>query len=366
MIGMKRTVTLLITLCLLLCACSSNADVPETSKTETTTAATTEATTVATTEATIPVSVYRHPLTGQVLDAPYTARPTAIVINNLKAALPQYGISNADMLYEIETEGGITRMLAIFSDFTDTGSIGPVRSARTYFNNVSASYDIPLVHCGGSAAANKARYDRLHPLEKWDHIDQMAHGSYFYRDQNRRQQGYDLEHTLFTTGENMIKALAKLNYNTVTENGVDYGLQFSEDVSVNGEAANNVTVTFRGKKKTTFTYDAATGLYKASQYGKNHVDAATGEQMAYKNILVIHSKQTLLDEGKYVRSYYNLLGEGKGYFACNGQLIPIKWVREAITDPFSYTTEDGTPLTLGVGTSYVAVIDIDAPGVTCE
>ena len=359
---MKRTVTLLLVLCLLLCACGSKAEVPETSNTETT-AATTEATT----EATVSDGVCRHPLTGQVLDAPYTGRPTAVVINNLKAAMPQSGISQADMLYEFETEGGITRMLAIFSDLTNVGSIGPIRSDRTYFNNIVSSYDIPVVHCGGGSRALKGQYDRGHTLEKWDHIDQVSYGSYFYRDTQRRQQGYAYEHTLFTTGEKLINALEKLNFNTITEEGVDYGLNFSEDVSVSGETANQITVKFHGKKETSFTYDADNGLYLASQYGNKHMDAAANKQMAYKNVLVIQAKQDRIKDGKYTRSYYDMIGEGKGYFACNGQMIPMQWSRKTVTDPFVYTMEDGTPLTLGVGTSYIAVVDTEAPaGVTCK
>ncbi len=363
---MKRTVTLLIVLCLLLCACGPTYEVPyasTTGQTDESTTAPTEGTTVPTE----PPVLYHNPLTGEPMDTLYTARPTAVVINNIKACLPQYGISNADMIYEVETEGGITRLLAIFSDFDNVGSIGPVRSARTYFSNISASYDIPMAHCGGSSAALQGKYDQNNKLGKWDHIDQMSNGSYFFRDKERRQQGYALEHTLFTTGEDMIEVLAKKKYDTVTENGVDYGLQFADDVSLNGSAANKITVTFRGKKTTTMTYDAETGLYTASQYGKEHVDAGTSKSITYKNVLVLVAKQTRANDGSYTRSYYDLVGEGTGYFACNGQMIPIKWTRAKVTDQFIYTMEDGTPLTLGVGTSYVGIVDTKAPaGVTCE
>lgn len=370
---MKRIISLMILVCLLLCACGG---APEETVAPTTTIATeqptetTEAPTEATTVPVVtePVVSNVNPLTGETYDAPYTGRPTAVVINNIKACLPQFGISKADMIYEIETEGGITRLLAIFSDFTDVGTIGPVRSARTFFNNVSASYDVPLVHCGGSFYATKGRYDMQNLLEKWDHIDQMTNGSYFFRDNERRKNGYALEHTLFTSGKSLTEVLAKKGYDKPAGGGsVNYGLQFAEDLTLNGEPANKITVTFRGKKKTTMTYDAETGLYKASQYGKKHVDAgANSETLAYKNVLVILSKQSHRDEGKYTRSYYDLIGEGKGYFACNGQMISIKWSRKTVTDPFVYTMEDGTPLTLGVGNSYVAVVDIDAPKVTCE
>ena len=311
--------------------------------------------------------LYQNPLTGEPMAELYTSRPVAIVINNIKACMPQYGISKADMIYEVETEGGITRLLAIFSSFDDVGSIGPVRSARTYFSNISASYDLPLVHCGGSQAALAQKYDLNNKLSKWDHIDQRFNGAYFYRDKDRKAQGYAYEHTLFTTGESMLNAVAKKKYDTVYENGVDYGLQFSDDISLNGTAASKVTITFRGKKTTTMTYNAETGLYAASQYGKDHQDAGENTNLTYKNVLVLQAKQTKAKDNNYTRSYYDLIGSGKGYFACNGQMVPIKWTRAKVTDNFSYTLEDGTPLTLGVGTSYVAIVDTKEPaGITCK
>lgn len=354
---MKRTFTLLIAVCLLLCACGRTNETPETS----TTMATTEATTVETTEATEPPVLYRHPLTGEPLQAAYTGRPTAVVINNIKAALPQFGISDADMIYEFETEGGITRMLAIYSNLTDVGSVGPIRSARTYFNNVSASYNIPLVHCGGSRTALKGMYDKTNTLSNWEHIDQAYNGDYFFRDQERKKQGYALEHTLFTTGEKLIAVLASKGYDKAGDAAVDYGLQFEDAPVLNGEAAAKVTVTFHGKKTTTLTYNADSGLYTASQYGKDHVDAGTGKTMAYRNVLVLLSKQTRANDGKYTRSYYDLIGEGEGYFACGGKIVPIKWSRASVKDKFVYTLADGTPITLGVGKTYVGVTDIKSP-----
>ena len=45
-----------------------------------------------------------------------TARPIAVMINNLKIAHPQSGLTNADIIYEAVTEGGITRLMAVYSD----------------------------------------------------------------------------------------------------------------------------------------------------------------------------------------------------------------------------------------------------------
>lgn len=303
-----------------------------------------------------PPVLFRHPLTGEALDAPYTGRPTSVVVNNIKKCLPQHGISDADMVYEIETEGGITRLLAIFSDFDGVSKVGPIRSARTYFNNISTGYDSPLIHCGGSVNALKGMYDDKNALTKWVHINQFSNGAYFYRDAERKKNGYAHEHTLFTTGELLTKVLAKKKMNITYPEGNDFGLQFADVPELAGSRAFDITVTFRGKKTTTLTYSTVTGQYEASQYGSNQIDGNTGAIMTYRNVLVLQTEQWRIKEGSYTRSYYDLIGEGTGYFACDGKIVPIKWSRPSVKEHFAYTLEDGTPITLGVGKSYIGVI----------
>ncbi len=366
---MKRITVLLLMLCLLtgLTACGKTPPAETTAATEAaTTQATeaTEATEVATqpTEVTVPETtaapqIIRHPLNGEILDEAWEGRPTIVVINNIRDALPHHGVSQADILYEIETEGGITRCLAVFSDLSQVDKLGPVRSSRTYFNNVAVSYDAPLVHCGGSGAALRANYDDSGAsISNWIHINEATNGSYFYRDYDRyNNRGYDWEHTLFTTGENLTKALSDFGYNTTSDRS--YGLEFSELPALDGTSGEEVTVTFRGGKTTTMTYNVQRGLYEASQYGSDYVDANTGERMTFRNILVLYAKQTFIYDGDYDRSYYDIIGSGKGHLAMDGILVPILWNRENLEDPFTYTYEDGTPVILGVGTSYIAIVD---------
>ena len=358
---MKRTLAAILLVCLVLAACGSNQEAP--ASTGATVATTTPIeTTVETTppETTESVVLYRHPLTGEPLDAPGTTRPVAVVIGNSKGALPQYGISKADIIYEIETEGGINRCLAIFTDLEKVGTVGPVRSARTYFNHLSTSYDAPLLHCGGSPNAKKGMYDQTHKLSKWNHIDQVSNGKYFFRDKDRRAQGYKYEHTLFTTGEMMATGLAAKKFDMIVENGVDYGLQFADTPEFSGNPAKRILVEFRGSRSTEMKYDEASGLYFATQWfkktEKTHIDAESGEQMSYRNVIVLLADQWLAKEGKVTRSYYQLTGKGEGYFACDGKIIPIKWSHNKVTDQFNYTLEDGTPLILGVGRSYIGII----------
>ena len=355
---MKRLFCLFLVLSLLLAGCGKKEaevtteptaePVTETTEAPTTEAPTTEATEPEPTEPPVPV----NPLTGEELEEEYAGRPVMFTINNAPACLPQYGLDVLDWMFEVETEGGITRCVGIMTDPAAADTVGPIRSCRTYFLNLSVSYNAPLFHCGGSVFADTFHYSQSESLSSWDHVNEKAYSSYFYRDSNRyNNQGYAWEHTLFTSGDRMVKAMEDLGYNT--GDAIDYGYQFSQDVQLDGQAAGNITITFQGSKKTTMEYDADTGLYLAHQYGKDWVDGATGENAAFRNLLVIFTEQSKADSG---HSFYDLDGSGDGYFAVGGKMVPVKWYHEDAKGPFSFTLEDGTPITLGVGKTYCAIV----------
>lgn len=356
-------------------ACGSkpddNADASEDtaeSNTEDTTEDTTEEVTEEVTEAvteevTEPPIVYRHPLTGEPLEAPFDQRISAVTVNNAPSCLPQSGIADAEVIYEAVTEGGATRFLALFSDIGSSGVIGPVRSTRTFFNCIAVSYDAALIHCGGSKCALRGEYDISgDTIDNWVHLNATIYeNTYFYRDRDRYNSGYAWEHCLFTTGEEMTEAFADLELGTTYENGSDYGLTFSEDVQLNGEPANVVTVNFKGGKTTTMTYNPDAGLYEAAQYGQDLYDADNGEYLSFKNVLVLYADHWGVYDGADTHSYYTIIGSGEGVYACNGQLIPILWQHDTLRNTFTYTYTDGTPLDLGIGTSYIAIASNTTP-----
>lgn len=95
------------------------------------------------------------------------------MINNIVYAQPQVGISNADIIYEIPAEGGITRMMAIFSHLYDIESVGSIRSLRPYYLSVALSYDAIVIHAGGSEQA----YSDVKTYNA-DHLDGVRDGQY--------------------------------------------------------------------------------------------------------------------------------------------------------------------------------------------
>ena len=81
-----------------------------------------------------------NPITGiQDMDPSNTGRRSvAVVVNNCHAAMPQRGISQADAIYEYQTEGGQTRLLCVFADVNTIPEIGSLRSARILSTDLAA------------------------------------------------------------------------------------------------------------------------------------------------------------------------------------------------------------------------------------
>ena len=366
---MKKFISVFLLICLLLglVACGQKEETLETPPTTEPVVTEPAPTEPEPTEPVVTEPAYRHPLTGEGLDAPWTGRPSSVSLGNTKKAMPQHGVNQAALIYEAEVEGSSTRIMAVFGDVQDLQPIGPIRSARTFFNNISESMDSVIFHAGGSVRGRNGYYDLTGgKIKDWEHINALygSTSNYFYRDKDRRNQGYNLEHTMFTNGEKMQKALEKKEYIKVNEGGTVTGLNFVADFPLTGATANKVTVEFKAGKQSVFTYDATTGLYSASQYKADWIDGNTGEVQKFKNLVILKADQKTKSDGEYPRSYYTLLGEGTGWIAIDGQMAEITWTRAELQDPFVYTLADGTAVSFEPGRTYTAITDAKTPVVS--
>ena len=304
---------------------------------------------------------YRDFFTGEGLAEQDYTRPFAVMINNINVAQPQCGIGNADIIYEVLAEGGITRMMAIFSDVKDAGVIGSMRSIRTYYVDIAMAYKAVAVHAGYSQQAIQRIRD--YGVNNICGVTGSYASTTFYRDSSRMQYGF--EHSLFTTGEKLYDCAEKLGYPLTVDKDYNNGLKFTEDaVPENGESAQSIEVDYSGYKSTKFTYHEDTGLYTAFQHGNDYYDGDTGDKVTFKNVIVISADTKVIDS--YGRLDVNLTGTGTGYFANGGKYIEISWSRADLESPFEYTLADGSPLEIGVGTSYIGVIATNGGNVIFE
>lgn len=302
-----------------------------------------------------PVFTATNPLSGVQSAEPLYNRPFAVMINNIRYAQPLCSVSEADMMIEALTEGGITRFLALYTDLEQVEHIGSIRSSRPCYISLARAFDAIYVHAGGSRQA----YDLLSSTGI-DHLDGIrAASSAFYRDQARLSAGYSTEHTLFTEGSNLVAQAEKQGCTMTRQEPIDFGYQFTAlDALEEGDSAQKIRVSFGKNGKTTdLTYDADAGNYHAAQYGDEMVDGNTGEAVTFANVLVLEVKTT--SEGQYVMM--TLTGSGKGWFASGGRMVPITWSRSGESEPFVFTLEDGSGITLATGHTYMALVPTGSP-----
>ena len=379
----SRLVALLMALCLtlsLLAACGQE-QVPPAAETQPPTEAPTEPPTEAPTEApTEPPTEAPtepdpdlfvadgnvNPLTGLcdgISDEALNTRPVAVMINNMIKALPQWGISQADIIYEMLAEGRITRFLAIFQDHSKIDKLASIRSARPYYIDIAQSYGAVYIHFGGSVPAYDAIAKRS-DLISIDGIKGSWEGTVFFRDAQRKKQ-MGLEHSVYTTGEYLDLAMEKL-----TNQGKDltqsehpsafkFGERWHDNSAVNGEPANKVTITFSSSHKPWFEYNAETEKYLRFQYGDPQMDGVADTQLAIDNVLVLRMKLTELG-GDLKLVEVGTTGKGEGFFFTKGKYVPITWEKEKYNSEIKYYTLDGEELVVSRGQTFVSVITTTA------
>ncbi len=295
-----------------------------------------------------------NPLTGIPTDTDISNnRPYAIMINNIKAAQPQIGISKADIIYEILVEGGITRMMAIFQDVTSAGEIGSIRSARPYFVDIAMGLDALYIHAGGSEDA----YSKLYASGIF-HLDGVngKKQDIFFRDPVRKST-MGLVHSLVTTDELILKFVPTYKVDPEHKEGYACNMTFIDNATAAGAlTSSGITAHFSSSKTTTFDYNAASGLYDISQYGKAYADGNNDSRISVANVLILRTSINVIAGDDAGRIDVDVTGSGTGFFFCGGKYEEITWSRAKSTDQFKFTRQDGTEIIFGKGKTYICIV----------
>lgn len=286
----------------------------------------------------------------------HTNRPVAVVYNNLRRALPQYGIGSADIVFEVEAEGGVTRLLAIFSDISEVGTIGSIRSARPVMIHIALGLDCVFAHSGGSPQA----YQDISTYSLSNIDGLYDNGTVYYRDAGR-QQSMGIEHSLMTTGTRLQSKLQKMESSgtrMTLKNGYTTPFAFHErDIQpTEGTPAQKVTTKY-GSYQPFFRYDASAGTYLRYEYGAKHIDQETGEQLAFKNVVVLSVPSTVISGDSAGRRQFSDVGSGTGIYATDGVSVQIRWAKASATSPLQLMNADGTELKLNPGKTFFSYVN---------
>ncbi|MGN1320074.1 MAG: DUF3048 domain-containing protein, partial [Acutalibacteraceae bacterium] len=246
-----------------------------------------------------------NPLTGadDVSKEAASRRPVAIMVNNVKTAQKvQTGLNEADIIYETEVEGGITRLLAVYQDISNLDKIGTVRSARYPYVDLALGHNAIYIHCGQDPTYCAPHLKDIDDLS----IDTKSKGA------KRISNGLSSEHTLYAIAGDLWENINE-NFDTKASNNTPWANFTSDALTLDGGSATSVSVPFP-TISTNFTYDAQSGLYTRLSGGTVLTDYYTGEQTQVKNVFVLLTSITNYPDGKHRQV---ALDSGDGYYVTN-------------------------------------------------
>lgn len=282
----------------------------------------------------------------KVVDLDSDSRMYAVMINNNSAARPHAGLKESIINYEIVTEGGITRILAIYKDKLPE-KIGSIRSSRPYFLDYAMENDAIYVHWGGSTRA----YSDISSLGI-NNIDGMK-TKYFYRDKTLNRA---YEHTGFSKGSLLTEGASKLGYRTTSDK--ELLLNYSVK-SVNlkdmeeAQIATNIDIKYSSYQTTSYEYDSENKVYLRFMNDKKHIDLDTKEQYSTKNIITYQVKNSSYDS--YGRQELDNIGSGEGYFISEGYAVPITWEKTCRSCQTVYKYKDGKEILVNDGNTWIHI-----------
>ncbi len=311
--------------------------------------------------------VYNPPayLTGleQDADYPQNQRATAMMVTNIAEARPQRGLSDADVLFEIKVEGGITRFMALFQDYKELPLVGPVRSARDQFFQLAAPTQSFFIHIGESvvqtAYLNAANY---HDLD----INADRYSDMIFWDKDRRAAGFAQEHTAYIDGERIEAHIEQYDLDPAhTYDGTFLNFQpFDEPARTPQDGvANDVLVAHSASYRSLFNYDESSGLYSMSQYNSYKkqeeptVDQNNDVQLSFNNVIVLFTDIHAYPEHAAADLQKVSFDGGDAYYLSAGGYEKIAWQKGDTGNPLVLQTPSGENVFINPGKTYIAVVD---------
>ena len=298
------------------------------------------------------------PTTGLPGNTEY--RPVQVQIDNESTGRPQWGIQSADVVYEVEIEGGATRLSAIFND-TLPEKVGPVRSSRVYFQWIQNEWDSIYLHNGG-AYNEESIYAYVKTADNgWDmnvNVDfQYAHVLKDMEVSGSVSESIGWDEKLGYTLTNVKAAEEEYSYERTErdplfqfDSNVDYS-KYTDfiklDIPFTGTSNG-------GDAQVEYVYDKSTDLMTRYHFGDPFVEADTGDAVTVQNVIVQYVEESTIKDGAD-HQLIEMVGSGKAEFFVGGKHLTGTWEKSDRHAGTVYALDDGSELVLKPGNTWIAI-----------
>ena len=269
-----------------------------------------------------------------------------VKIDNTPDARPQFGLEDADVVYEEVVEGGITRLAAMFNGRAPD-KVGPVRSVRKTDQSIVRPVGGVFAYSGGApyAVASIATA----PVVR---IDETSAGDLMFRDRSRRAP-----HNLYARVDGMygrcgpkVPPPALFAYRP---RGVP---------PTSGAPVAGAVVGFRSGFAVTWTWDIGRRAFTRSIFGAADVSGA-GTTLAPRNVVVMWARYVGGTSSGFGAEAL-LTGSGRLLVLTGGRRIEGTWSRPDAERPARLLDAAGTEIRITPGQTWVELPDESYPVTT--
>lgn len=290
------------------------------------------------------------PLTGVEVKRELAERPVhSIVIENSPDARPQSGLSQAGVVYESVSEGGITRYLAVYLDEVPK-IIGPVRSLRSFFVSWTLEFGAPIGHVGGNASA----IDMIRPL-KVTSLNQFYNAAYYYRATDRFAP-----HNVYTTAKQFDQILK--DKKLFKPSTFKPSPRKDDEPPADGATVPHKTINVRfsyGSFDVRWAYNVAGNNYNRFLAGAADKDRNTGKQIAVKNVVVMYMPTTYgTSRNGEKQTNMKTVGGGKAVVFRDGKASAGTWKKDSHYERTKLFDAEGKEIALNRGNTWYCVIPL--------
>lgn len=284
--------------------------------------------------------IFYNIYTGLRVEANAT-KAIAVMIGNTIEARPQSGLSQADVVYEIQVEGGILRLMAIFSSqFPE--KVGPIRSARIPFVQKIDEWGIGIAHFGAAGTGQgdaQSLLVQIKPVMRYDGV-RAINSEFFFRTTDRYAP-----HNAYIRLNEAVNKAPLMNLKAM--------FQFDTDFPVGGSDTRNFDITFGPGYIINYAYDIYTLKYTRSINGVVQVDANNNQTIQVKNVIVQYVTHQKVEKVGYV--LVDFTSTGVAHFFIQGKHVIGTWKYNPDTKITDYFDDAGIPMKIKPGNTWITV-----------
>ncbi|GAC1394976.1 MAG: hypothetical protein NVSMB65_13590 [Chloroflexota bacterium] len=284
-------------------------------------------------------------------------RPLAVMVENYYPdARPQTGLLEASVVFETVAEWGITRFMAVYAE-QDAAVVGPVRSARVYYDHWADGLHAIYVHAGGNSDA----VAELWGLKDLVNVDELftergladTGADYFARSAARLAP-----HNLYTYPAR-VRAHVEAMHQRVSSALPFYVLLHKAEARMAGRPGQgSIDMAFSTAPFAVhYDYERQTNSYLRSMGGAPHADAVSGERIAPKNVAVlVAGVRPDLASDTLGSIVVQSEGEGPAYYFMDGTVRRGTWRKAGTGAPLELLDGAGQAVRFNAGQTWIEVV----------